>query len=66
MVVGIASLLEVTDALLKAEQVLGRPIHINMYTPEEWAGFKVSDPFISKISADAKIQDIPPATTTRI
>jgi predicted nucleotidyltransferase len=49
MVVGTASLLEVTEALFKVEKTLGRPVHLNMYTPEEWSRLRLHDPVIAQI-----------------
>lgn len=63
MVVGTAPMMEVMDALLKTEPVLGRPVHLNLYSPEEWADLKVNDPVVARISNDAIVRIFPDAET---
>ncbi|KIF83473.1 MULTISPECIES: nucleotidyltransferase domain-containing protein [Noviherbaspirillum] len=63
MVVGTAPMMEVMETLAKAEEVLGRPVHLNMYTPEEWADLRVHDPVVSHISTDSIVRILPNAET---
>jgi predicted nucleotidyltransferase len=61
MVVGTASMMDLMDAILKVEKVLGRPVHLNVYAPDEWADLKANDPVVSKISTDSIVRILPDA-----
>ncbi len=63
VVVGTVGLLELTERLLDVEQKLGRPVHLNLYSAAEWSDLSRSDPVLSQISANAKLQLIPHAKT---
>jgi predicted nucleotidyltransferase len=63
MVVGSAPLLELTEAVFEVEKILGRPIHLNLYAPQEWRELKLRDPVISQI-AEGDRQRIWPDDTT--
>lgn len=59
MVVGDADLIEVTGALMAVEPTLGRPIHLNMYAPEEWADLRKTDHILRQIAASTIIRILP-------
>lgn len=54
MVVGTADLFAVTAALGPAETEIGRPIHANVYAPDEWAKVR-TDKVVGRILAGPKI-----------
>lgn len=62
--VGSASLLDLSTAMSHVERQLGRPIHVNLYTPSEWAGLKVSDPVLAQISEGSKMRLLPHVATS--
>lgn len=66
IVVGTASLMELTAAMLEAEKELGRPVHLNIYSPAEWENLRTNDPVLAQISASKKIQVLPDATSARV
>lgn len=45
-----ASLLELSEALHKAEQDLLRPVNFSLYEPAEWAALVESDPVMAQIA----------------
>ncbi|KJS68045.1 MAG: DNA polymerase III subunit beta [Comamonadaceae bacterium BICA1-1] len=49
MVVGDVPLLELSEALHQAEQVLQRPVNFSLYEPAEWAALVASDPVMAQI-----------------
>jgi predicted nucleotidyltransferase len=59
IVVGNVKLLPLTEAILHTEESLGRPIHLNLYTVEEWARLKRSDPVLAQISNGTAIRLLP-------
>jgi predicted nucleotidyltransferase len=63
MVIGNPPLLDVLDALLRVEEIVGRPVHLNMYTREEWADLMKNDPVVANISADSMLEVYPNAET---
>jgi predicted nucleotidyltransferase len=63
IVVGRARLMKLTSALAKAEQALGRPVHLSLYAADEWDELKRSDPILKQISDDSKIRILPRETT---
>ena len=62
IVVGDAKLMELTSAMFNVEQSIGRPVHLNLYTPTEWARLKQTDPVLAQISEASKIRILPRAT----
>lgn len=62
IVVGQASFMELTTALYDLETKLGRPVHLSLYAPEEWAHLQVTDPVLLQIAGSAKIEILPHAT----
>lgn len=50
IVVGIASLLELSEALHIAEQGMLRPLNFSLYEPAEWAALIESDPVMAQIA----------------
>ncbi|KXB32504.1 DNA polymerase III subunit beta [Dechloromonas denitrificans] len=50
IVVGIASLLELSEALHIAEQGMLRPLNFSLYEPAEWAALIESDPIMAQIA----------------
>lgn len=59
LVVGTATLLALSEAILKAEQTLGRAIHLSLYEPEEWRELVASDPVVSQIDQGPKLRLLP-------
>lgn len=62
-VIGDASLLELTGALLTVEQELGRSIHLSMYGAQEWQSLVESDPVVAQIAQGPKLTLVPYAET---
>ena len=62
-VIGHASLRDVTNALLKVEQELGRPVHLSLYDPEEWAELVSNDPVVARIADSPRLELIRHAET---
>jgi uncharacterized protein len=50
IVIGSAPLLELSEALHSAEQVLMRPINFSLYEPAEWAALIEDDPIMAQIA----------------
>ncbi|MFM0169635.1 nucleotidyltransferase domain-containing protein [Paraburkholderia sediminicola] len=50
IVVGTAPLLELSEALHRAEQGLLRPVNFSLYEPAEWAALIKSDPIMGQIA----------------
>lgn len=50
IVVGTASLFDLSEAMHKAEQALLRPINFSLYEPAEWAALVENDPIIGAIA----------------
>lgn len=50
IVIGNAPLLELSEALHDAEQVLLRPVNFSLYEPAEWAGLIEKDPIMAQIA----------------
>jgi predicted nucleotidyltransferase len=61
MVVGTASLMALTEAMFTVEQALGRPVHLTVYAPDEWAELQVVDPIVARISSDTIVRILPHA-----
>jgi predicted nucleotidyltransferase len=59
IIVGTASLFELTEVMLKVEQNVYRPIHFCLYEPAEWSALLQSDPIIVHIANGEKIRLIP-------
>lgn len=57
-VIGRAPLLEVSEALLAAEQEIGRPIHLSLYAPEEWQELVANDTIVARIAQSPKLEVI--------
>lgn len=62
IVVGSAPLIELTGAMLNVEQSIGRSVHLNLYTANEWTHLKQTDPVLAQISEASKIRILPRAT----
>jgi predicted nucleotidyltransferase len=62
MVIGKAEMLQVLDALAKAEKDLGRPVHLTLYSPAEWRKLKKSDAVVRKILDSPQLKVLPDAT----
>jgi uncharacterized protein len=62
-VIGHASLHELTAALIKVEQELGRPIHLSLYEPDEWDELILNDPVVARIAESEKLELIRHAET---
>jgi len=56
IVVGNASLLDLSEALHATEQNLLRPVHFSLYGQDEWASLVISDPVIAQIAQGPKLQ----------
>jgi len=50
IVIGSAPLLELSEALHRAEQGLLRPVNFSLYEPEEWTVLITSDPIMGQIA----------------
>jgi predicted nucleotidyltransferase len=59
LVVGSAPLLELSSAVLDVENEIGRPIHLSLYSSQEWAELKSTDSVLAQIGAGAKLQVLP-------
>jgi uncharacterized protein len=59
MVVGTASLLEITDVMLVLEKNIGRPIHMTLYGREEWSRLVENDAVVAAIVQGPKLQILP-------
>ena len=66
IVVGDASLIELTQAIAAAEIQLMRPIHLSLYTALEWAELRVRDPVLTQISESSKVHILPYEAPARI
>lgn len=67
MVIGSASLLDMTARLHDLDQRLGRRIHLTMYDEDEWIEFVNNDHIVAQIASDPKVMLIPcqdPSSTT--
>ena len=62
IVVGSAPLMALSDAMLNVEAVLGRPVHLNLYSSPEWVQLQKNDPVLAQISQASKIRILPHAT----
>ena len=56
-------MIDLMDAMLRVEQVLGRPIHLSIYAPDEWSDLKVNDPMVARISTDSIVRILPDVST---
>lgn len=63
-VIGRASLPELSQAILAVEQDLGRPVHLNLYDPEEWRELVASDTVVARIVQGPRLELIKHAKTT--
>lgn len=61
IVVGTVYLPEVTEALHKLEQDLGRAVHLSLYESQEWSELVERDPVVKQISVGPRIQLVPDA-----
>lgn len=59
IVVGSPGLLELSERLLETEKMLGRSVHLNLYSPAEWSHLRTSDPVLSQIAESAKLEILP-------
>lgn len=59
LVVGHASLLELSEAMHAAEQNLGRPIHLSLYEPAEWQRLLRTDPVVGEIANGPRLTLLP-------
>lgn len=55
-VIGHVPLRDATQAFLKVEQELGRPIHLSLYDPQEWADLVARDPVVARIAKGPKLE----------
>lgn len=58
IVIGDTSLLELSEATFKAEQLLRRPVNLSLYAPREWAALVESDPIVAQIAQGPKLRVI--------
>jgi predicted nucleotidyltransferase len=56
VVIGTASLLELSEALHHLEQELGRAIHLSLYAPDEWRELISRDAVVAQIAQGPKLQ----------
>jgi len=59
IVVGDVSFLDLTQALLGLEPRVGRPVHLNLYAPDEWLRLTGSDSVLAQIAHGPRIQILP-------
>jgi uncharacterized protein len=59
MVVGCIDLISLMDVVVPAEQDVGRPIHVNLYDPEEWELLKQTDTVIARIAEGQMLRILP-------
>ncbi|MBS0452890.1 MAG: nucleotidyltransferase domain-containing protein [Proteobacteria bacterium] len=64
IVVGSAPLLDLTQSLADVESRLGRQVHLAVYTAQEWAGLRRSDPVLAQISESSKLSVLPHGAST--
>jgi len=64
VITGTAPLLDLSEALHQAEQMLGRPIRFSLYSPAEWSGLIQSDPVLAQIAKGPKLMVLDHAQTT--
>jgi uncharacterized protein len=59
MVIGDAPILELSDAMLKLEAELRRPIHMSLYHSAEWIRLKAGDSIVASIDQGPRLQILP-------
>lgn len=64
MVIGNASLLELSEAILGTEQTIGRPVNFTLYEPQEWSDLVSGDPVITQIANGPKMRIFPDDSST--
>ncbi|QQE06200.1 nucleotidyltransferase domain-containing protein [Cupriavidus sp. ISTL7] len=64
MVIGTAPMMALMDAMLKIEVELGRPVHLNAYSPAEWADLVSKDPVVARIAAGSIVRVLPDVPAT--
>jgi predicted nucleotidyltransferase len=64
IVVGGVPLLDLTQSLAEMENRLGRPVHLSVYTAQEWAELSRSDPVLAQISESSKLTVLPHGAPT--
>ncbi|MBO4121269.1 nucleotidyltransferase domain-containing protein [Cupriavidus gilardii] len=64
MVIGTAPMMALMDAMLKVEAELGRPVHLNAYSPAEWADLVSNDPVVARIAAGSIVRVLPDVPAT--
>ena len=55
IVVGDASIIEISEAISDLEAKLHRPIHMSLYNSEEWLDLKANDPVVAQIATGQKM-----------
>lgn len=55
-VIGCVSLARLSEAMLAVEQELGRPVHLNVYEPDEWQELLANDSVIAQIANGSKLE----------
>lgn len=55
-VIGRVSLSRLSEAMLAVEQELGRPVHLNVYEPDEWQELLANDSVIAQIANGSKLE----------
>lgn len=58
MIVGTADFLELQSVMLALEKNLSRPVHLTLYSPDEWQVVQ-SDPILEHIVASPRLQVLP-------
>lgn len=64
IVIGSASLLDLTQSLADVEIQLGRAVHLAVYTAKEWMDLSKNDPILAQISESSKLTVLPHGTPT--
>jgi len=59
IVVGNPPYLQVSEAVLSVENEISRPIHLNVYEPEEWELLRQTDAVVAQIDVGSKIKVLP-------
>lgn len=59
MVIGRIDLISLMNVIAPAEQQVGRPIHVNLYDPEEWESLKQTDSVFARITEGRMLRILP-------
>ncbi len=66
IVVGTVPLLQVSEALLRAEGEIGRALHVSLYEPHEWRALLDRDPVMAQIAQGPRLELNPHGETDRV